>query len=798
MIGPRWHKVLRDLWSNKVRTLLVVLTIGVGVFAVGFVSNSFPVVLSDMNADYLSTNPHGGIIYTQSFNQDFLDSLKKVDGVGEVEGRNAISGNLLAADGRKIPLAIHGIPPLDQVHIDILRPIEPSPVPPLEKGDIYIDPVLQTVVPLEVGQSIDVEISEGFVRRLRIAGFVHDAATMSYVFQRGGSAFANLQTIEWLGGSPSFNQIVLTVSKNQMDEAYVRSVAEAVANKVKDSGREVYFTLVFRPGRHPAADITAPLGVMMGFLGALAVFLSTFLVINTINALLAQHVRQIGVMKSIGAQTAQLIAMYIVLIMCFGLISLAFAVPLAAWVGYIVAQGIANLLNFTLGPFRLLPTTLALQVGIALIVPIVAGLLPVLKGTRITIREAISSYGLGRGKFGRSLIDRLVESVRFLPRPVLISLRNTFRRKARLLLTLSSLTLAGAIFIAVFNLRAAMNLAIENTLGYVLSDINVGFNQFYRYQRLEPLLHNVPGIVKAEGWFSSLAEVLTADQTTSTQVSIIGIPSDSTLIRPTLTSGRWLTPEDENGLVIGNHLIAVRPELKVGDEVTINIQDRKIKWRIIGIYQMAGTVIPPIVYTNYDYMAKMLGQIGRVAELRIVTTQHDLAFQQQTGKQLEAVFKQAGLQVGTPVFGAELIDQNKQTTNILIYFLLVMACLIALVGGLGLMSTMGMNVIERTREIGVIRAIGASDGSVLQLVIVEGMLIGVLSWILGALLAVPIGMLLGTAVGLAFLQSPLPFLFSMDGFLVWLVIVLVLSALASFLPARNASRLTVREVLSYE
>ena len=144
------------------------------------------------------------------------------------------------------------------------------------------------------------------------------------------------------------------------------------------------------------------------------------------------------------------------------------------------------------------------------------------------------------------------------------------------------------------------------------------------------------------------------------------------------------------------------------------------------------------------------------------------------------------------------MNQNKQTTDILIYFLLVMASLIALVGGLGLMSTMGMNVIERTREIGVIRAIGASDGSVLQLVIVEGMLIGVLSWILGAILAVPIGMLLGYAVGMAFLFSPLPFLFSMDGFLVWLVIVLVLSALASFVPARNASRLTVREVLSYE
>jgi len=798
MIAPRWHKVLRDLWSNKVRTLLVILTIGVGVFAVGFVSNSFPVVLSDMNADYASVNPHGAIILTQPFDNDYLHSLEKVPGVGAIEGRSAISGNMLAPDGKKISMSITGIPPMDQIKVDQIRAVDPVPAPELKKGDIYVEKSILTAVPLKIGQDVEVEMGEGLVRRLHIAGFVNDVGTLAYMFTQTASAYANAETIEWLGGPTNFNRIVMTVSENQTDEAHVRTVADAVAEKIKESGQEVYFTLVFRPGRHPASDITAPLGVMMSFFGALAVFLSTFLVINTINSLLAQHVRQIGVMKAVGARTGQLIAMYLVLVICFGLLALAIAAPLAAWLGYGVSQGIAGFLNFRLGPFRFLPSSLALQAGVALLVPIGAAMLPVLRGTRVTIREAISSYGLSRGKFGRSLIDRLVESVRFLPRPLLISLRNTFRRKARLLLTLSSLTLAGAIFISVFNLRASMNKVIGDTLGYILSDVNVGFSQFYRSERLIPMARSVPGVVSVEGWISGVGQVLTEDGTTSTQIQFLAPPANTTLVKPVITSGRWLLPEDENGIVIGNHLLAARPELKVGDVITLDIDNRESDWHIVGIYQMAGTVIPPIVYANYEYMARELGSIGRVAELRIVTNQHDLAFQQQTGKSLEDLFKRAGIQVGGIVYGADLVNQNKQTTDILIYFLLVMASLIALVGGLGLMSTMGMNVIERTREIGVIRAIGASDGSVLQLVIVEGMLIGILSWILGAILAVPIGMLLGYAVGMAFLFSPLPFLFSMDGFLVWLVIVLVLSALASFVPARNASRLTVREVLSYE
>jgi putative ABC transport system permease protein len=134
----------------------------------------------------------------------------------------------------------------------------------------------------------------------------------------------------------------------------------------------------------------------------------------------------------------------------------------------------------------------------------------------------------------------------------------------------------------------------------------------------------------------------------------------------------------------------------------------------------------------------------------------------------------------------------------LINFLILMSVFIAIVGGFGLTNTMSLNVIERTREIGVMRAIGASNLSIQQLVIVEGLLIGVISWGIGALAAIPFGQGLCYLVGIAIVQSPLTFVFSWDGFLVWLVMVLVISALASSLPARSASHLTVREVLSYD
>jgi putative ABC transport system permease protein len=797
MTRPRWRKILRDLWDHKVRTLLVMLNISVGVFAVGFVGGLFFITLVDMDADYQSANPHGAIIFTDLFDKDLLPSLQRVPGVGLVEGRSNQSARIHMPDGEKRSITFTAVPALEKIQIDKIRPLQSGASLALGKHEVFIEGSAQAALPINPGDPIKVELFDGKIRELRFAGFVHEVTSFPYAFTQQVTAYVTPETIKWLGGTEEFSQLYLTVTEKKTDEAHVREVAQAVADKIEDSGRQVLFVFVFQPGRHFATDITKSLGALMGFMGGLTVALSAFLVFSTINALIAQQIRQIGMMKAVGAGTFQLVGMYIVLVLSFGILALVVAVPLSELTSG-VGGFIATYLNFLPGPYRLKPQILAMQAFVALVVPVLAAVIPVFNGARITVREAISSYGLGHGTFGKGLIDRILARIHFLSRPLLISLRNTFRRKARLALTLSTLTLAGAIFIAVFNLRASMNLAINEIFGYLLSDINLSFTQYQRLQKVLPVVMNTPDVVDAEAWGSASGSVLTEDSSTSTEITLLAPPAQSTLIDPTLTSGRWLLPEDENAIVIGNHLIAVRPELKVGDEVTIDIDGETNTWKIVGIYRMAGNVIPPILYTNREYFSRLTNTSSRIVDLRITTTQHDAVNQRRIARELEANLDRAGIDVGGVAIGAELIALNTQQTDILVYFLLVMAVLIAFVGGLGMMSTMSLNVFERTREIGVMRAIGASDGAILQLVIVEGMLIGVISWVFGALLAVPLGQGLAYIVGITMLQSPLNFVFSLDGFFVWLMIVLVISALASALPARNASRLTVREVLAYE
>lgn len=197
-------------------------------------------------------------------------------------------------------------------------------------------------------------------------------------------------------------------------------------------------------------------------------------------------------------------------------------------------------------------------------------------------------------------------------------------------------------------------------------------------------------------------------------------------------------------------------------------------------------------------IAKLLGLYGQAFTFRIVTGQHTRLYQQQISKEIDTFFRKQDYQVRDVEAGHSSLQTASENLAVLINFLLIMALLTALVGSIGLTGTMSMNVMERTREIGVMRSIGAGDREVMKSVIVEGVLIGLISWCAGAALAFPISKLLSTIIGLAIFHTPLGLVFSWQGFIIWLFLVLILSTLASILPARSAARLTIREVLAYE
>ncbi len=795
-LSPRWRKIIRDIGNNKSRTGLVVMSIAIGVFAIGVVSGSQKVFLRELNRGFASINPPSGIIFVNgNFDDDLVNTVTEMNPVEAAEGRRQFTIRYrLSHDAEWRDLELKAVDNYETMKIRKIRPQAGTWSPPDKQ--LLVERTSLAWMRVEIGDSIIVETARGQERVMRIAGTVYDQGGPPTALLGQANGYISRDTLEWLDESRNFNQLNYVVTEDKSNVAHIQAVGDLIRRKIENENLEVLFVRIPPPGEHPANDFLQPLLMILTGLGGLALVLSGFLVVNTVSALLAQQTRQIGMMKAMGARRDQIIWLYLVTVLVYGFLALVVALPLGIIGARAFILYMAGFFNVDIQNFVIPRSVIITQAAIGLLGPLLAAIFPIISGTRVTVHEAINDYGLGQGQFGTSFIDRFLQQLRGLSRPLMLSLRNTFRRKTRLALTLLTLTLAGAIFITVFSVRDSLMTTLEGMLNYWSYDLHIVFEKDYHTEEIQQVAARVPGVVKVETWGNKMVNRLRPDGHDSDTISLVAPQADTQMLRPTLMAGRWLRPDDTNALVVNTDFLEDEPDLKLGDEVVLKFDHRKTYWRIVGIVQ--STLTGTTVYANYPYYAYVAHLVGRASGAQIIINTQQSAERLAIAQALEQQFERAGLRVAQVRTVSSLSSTVVSGFNFLISFLLIMAMVLAVVGGLGLSGAMSINVLERVREIGVMRAIGASDGAVLRLVITEGMLIGLLSWLMGTALALPLSKLLSALVGFELFQEPLSFIFSVKGITIWLILALILAALASLLPARQASQLTVREVLAYE
>jgi putative ABC transport system permease protein len=310
----------------------------------------------------------------------------------------------------------------------------------------------------------------------------------------------------------------------------------------------------------------------------------------------------------------------------------------------------------------------------------------------------------------------------------------------------------------------------------------------------------MPRVARIEGWAYARSEMILADGSTGDSVQLQAPPANSTLVEPVMLSGRWIRPGDTNAIVLNERFHITMPDLKVGDTMRLRVNGKERDWIVIGFFQMVGKSVGYIAYANYDYLSALIQQPNKAIAFRIRAAQPGLSEEQQKalGREIENRLAQRGIKVSEVTAGQWLSTTAANGFSVLTAFLLFLAGLTALVGSIGLAGTMSMNVMERTREIGIMRAIGANNAILMRMVVFEGTLIGMISWILASLLAFPISKLLSDTISQAMFGLVSRFGVTPLGFIIWLVAAIVLSILASVLPANHATHLTIREVLAHE
>lgn len=787
MLRPRWRKVLRDLWAHQARTVLVVLAIAIGIIGAGSVLNTWAMLRRVTRDGFMATNPASATIRTEAIDAALLDRVRALPAVASAEARRTVVGSIMAEGGWRTAV-LFSVADFSRVRIGTLK-VESGSWPPAD-GAIALERSSVEFAAIGVGESAAVQVGTARPVPLSVTAIARDAGLAPGWMEHVVYGFVTPATLARLGAPATFDQLQIVVKDRSLGREAVRQIALEVKAVVEGTGRAVGDVEVPEPGRHIHAGQIDSLLYTQGAFGLLSLLLSCFLVVNLITAMLAGQVREIGIMKTIGGRSGQLARMYLGVALVLGVVAAAVALPTAAIIGRWYAQFTADLLNFDTTGFAIPTWAFAIQLAVGAFLPVVAAALPVVRGCRIPVSEALRDFGIDGGGAAPGWIQRRSSG---LSRPLLLSLRNAFRRRQRMALTLVTLATGGAVYLGALNLRASIQRAVGLLFSTTRYDVAIRFSKPHAADSLEAAGARVAGVARAEAWGAGRAALERPNGTLGNSFPISAAPFGSTMAGYSLQSGRLFAAADSNAIVVNRRLLAEEPGLAVGSAVGLIINGRRAEWVVIGVVESGPS---PVAHTTRETLARVVGSdaVDRAVITAAATTP---SAQGELSRRVRDELEADGFEVGSSQLVSESRLAMEDHLLMVAGFLMLMSQLMIVVGGLGLASTMSLSVLERTREIGVLRAIGARRGAILTIVQVEGLVVGIASWAVAIPLSVPMSVLLGQAFGRIMIPVPVTYAPEPAAVGQWFAVVLIVSVVACAWPALRAMRITTAAALSY-
>ena len=794
-----WNKVWRDVHARKGRTVQVVLSIGVGIFAIGLTMGLLDLMQDRMGATWRSANPahitvgggFGGPSVGPGVTDDTIRAIGNLPGIEAAEGKANYSLRWkLRPEDPWEPASMTARDDYENQIYDKLK-LESGTWPVSRGAAVERGTAGKFKVP--VGSMVYFEVN-GRTRAIHVVGQVHDVWAEPVVFGGDATFYVTRRDLVKLGGPSGYNQIIAALPVFDEDTAKARALD--ITERLDKLNIRHGTPETFDPERHFLQDTINGIFLLLVVMSFLTLGLSLFLVVNTITAIVTEQVPQIGVMKAIGASSPEIFRIYLSNVMVYVVIALAIAIPLGVLGARQLAGVMLGLFSMEAADFKFPMTAVLVQLSLGLVSPLIAALWPVTAAARTTVRDAISGYGLARNA---GPIERMLSRLHRLPPLVLMTISNTFRNKGRLVMTLVALVFAGAIFMMVMTVQASMMGFFDDFLETYRFDILISFENPQRVDIMESIVGEVPGVTYAEmlefGGGAAIRRTDDREGIDEESITLIGVSKEGQAYGLVLTAGRYLLPDDEKAIVLNQHL-AAELGVSVGDNVVIEINDRDREWAVVGLlFDVNDDQTASAVWL--DVLLREQGTVGRGRTLFVGTENQNEAYLVRFARDLSESLDAQGKDVRWSITSARFLEQNTGGLVIITYLLLVISVLIAVVGSVGLSGALSLSALERQREVGVMRAIGASGRAVGGIFVGEGLIIGFASWIIALPLSIPLGYLFSKLIADA-IDFQFGYTYSALGAIMWLGMVLVLSVISSGMPAWRASRVSVREVLSYE
>ncbi len=783
------RKSWTDLSRRPARAVLTTLTLGLAVASFGILA--IPTLMNRaMTSEvakarlYDLSVPVDDVVLSPTQ----IGELATLPNVTAVSARSLFTTSAMVGS-RRVDTEVWGVPdfadqPIDQV-ITTSRP-------GLNQVLVDVQAASRGISKTKPGESLRLQAADGSFLSLTVAGsaramaFNQDTQTDHLVL------YASQTTVQGLGGFKGVNFLEFRLRDAQ--RAAAQATIAAVRGFLAGQPHPTAFAnlpTTRTPGDWPLKDAFNQRSKVLDILIVLAVLSAVFLLANTIRTLVAEQSREIGVMRAIGARRRDIRGSYLRTAALLGLFGAAVGAAIGIGLAYLLVGLFARLI-FGISPAFAIDWPVVAASALAGLVGAVLTAWPTLRRVlRTPVHEALASEGLV-SEFGGSRLDRAVLHSGVLPSPVRIGVRNIARQKERSVTTVVQIALAVATLLGLLSLALAVSEVTDQSWNVLDYDITLAAQpggHLYASSVVNEV-SALPGVagVEAADW----SQMTYRGQT----LYAFGVHASSFVHEP-LTAGRWLTAQDERTAapvaVVGSGA-ARRWHLHLGSRVSLTAAGGPATFTVIGI----GGSNADNGYNIYMSLAVLQGATGHqgvtnAMMIRAANKSHGAI--DSLAARLDDTLAQAGYASRSQIMYAGRANEKAQSRTTLL-IVEGIGLLIVAISMLGLVNAITMNIIERTREIGVLRCLGARGRDLRRIFRTETVALA----LIGFVLAIPLGWVIAHALRwlvLRFIGAQLPAPYTLGNIGLALVGTVLLAALIVAVPLRRATRLRPGDAIRY-
>lgn len=922
------RKIFRDVWARKSRSALVISSVFISVLGVIALLTMGDLIIRQLKQDVkpeaiamidIQVALRSGAGVDNAAVLDLLnnrDDLPGLEGLTIAEGKGNFSAsfeNPVTNDIEEGQLRSYSSP-LNAMQIEPIRLVE-GDWPVEGQQQLAVETRFADNYGFETGDQISLIIGENRAT-YTITGLVFDPYSYKQAKDDGSVSpgpidgiYMEFGDVSTLLGTPGYSNFVIRYDSFQQAEQQFDAIQQLLRTETPYLPK---YSFIEDPEENGQIILAETFSSVLGLLAIIAMIVSGFLVINVVNTIVIEQKRQIGMMKAIGASQMDNFIIYGGIALAYGFIGTTLAIIPSILVGYQFSAILAPQLDVLIEGFSWSPRSVATGTILGIIIPVIAALVPVYNGTRVTIIEAMTDLGID-SRYGTGPVSRFIGD---LPLPTLIrqGLSNVYQKKGRL--TLTGLTLTSAIGASMG--VVAMAISLSNGVADVFDRINYQITIFptdlQDTETAEQIALSTDHVVATHPAVV-LSVQIDADYenffTRSNQVISFGIDPRNLMYNFHLDEGTgWSEDFERQGVTITAPM-AKQLDVHIGDELAIIINGQPIRREIIAIddsafdflwllwpelaelggyfsegpqpntytefvsadgltglsvaigineagaqfvaeqtlapnsifiteaaataggYQFGDTVnitikgntvertISDIIpQTDFDQLMQDQGQTAPVQNAFFFDFNDLVAvsgtalgqtpipngmfivtdLDEPTADDVEAIIDDLKGNYAEQGISAEFQNQiarSEDVTALIVQYTAILsmaAVLIGMVGAVGLLTTLTINVLERQKEIGVMRSIGASSYTIASQFLTEGLLVGILAWVVG----IPISYFVAIQINAAFRLETIEFKYPIEVMVFGFLVMVGITTIASLGPALSAARKTVSEILRYQ